>query len=188
MSTADRAGAPLELIASALRRERERAGLSLTEVARRAGIAKSTLSQLESATGNPSIETLWALGVALNVQFSQLVDPVAPQVRVLRAGEGTTIRSDVADYTGTLLSTSPPGARRDLYVLHMEPGSRRDAEAHLAGSIEHIVVAAGRVRTGPRVSPIELGQGDYAAFPGDEPHSYEALEPGTWAVLVMESR
>ena len=51
------AGAPLELIAASLRRERRRTGLSLTEVARRAGIAKSTLSQLESGTGNPSVES-----------------------------------------------------------------------------------------------------------------------------------
>ena len=85
---------PLAAIAAALRRERERAGLSLTEVARRAGIAKSTLSQLESGTGNPSVETLWALGVALGVPFSQLVDPPAPQVRVVRAGEGPRITSE----------------------------------------------------------------------------------------------
>lgn len=180
------AGAPLDVIATALRRERERAGLSLTEVARRAGIAKSTLSQLESGTGNPSIETLWALGVALNVTFSQLVDPAVPQVRVIRAGEGTTLRSERADYTGTLLSASPPGARRDLYVLALEPGSRRDADAHLSGSIEHVTVAAGRLVTGPAANPIELGVGDYATFPGDVPHCYEALEPGTWACLLME--
>ena len=186
--TADRMGPPLDLIASALRRERERAGLSLTEVARRAGIAKSTLSQLESGTGNPSIETLWALGVALNVQFSQLVDPVAPQVRVLRAGEGATIGSDLADYTATLLSASPPGAQRDLYILRVEPGSRRDADAHLTGSVEHIIVASGSLRTGPLSSPIELGTGDYATFPADVAHFYEALEPDTWVVHVMESR
>ena len=61
------AAPPLEIIAVSLRRERERAGLTLTELAKRAGIAKSTLSQLESGTGNPSVETLWALGVALGV-------------------------------------------------------------------------------------------------------------------------
>ena len=57
-------------IAAALRRERARAGVSLTELARRAGIAKSTLSQLESGSGNPSVETLWALGTALGVPFA----------------------------------------------------------------------------------------------------------------------
>jgi DNA-binding XRE family transcriptional regulator len=67
-------------IAAALRRERDRAGLSLTELARRAGIAKSTLSQLESGVGNPSVETLWSIGVALGVPFSRLVEPVTPGV------------------------------------------------------------------------------------------------------------
>lgn len=39
---------PIEIIAKGLTRERQRAGLSLAEVARRAGVAKSTLSQLEA--------------------------------------------------------------------------------------------------------------------------------------------
>jgi len=179
-------GAPLAAIAAALRRERERAGLSLTEVARKAGLAKSTLSQLEAGTGNPSVETLWALGVALGVPFSQLVDPPPPQVRVVRSGDGPRIHSEHSDYTGTLLSAGSPHARRDVYVIEQEPGSVRQAEPHIPGSVEHIVVAAGRLRVGPTGGLVELRPGDYAAFRGDVPHQYEALEPGTWAVLVME--
>ncbi|WP_223884218.1 helix-turn-helix domain-containing protein [Micromonospora craniellae] len=57
---------PLATIAAALRYER-RVDISLTELARRAGIARSALSQLESGVGNPSVETLWELGVALDV-------------------------------------------------------------------------------------------------------------------------
>jgi len=179
---------PLAAIAAALRRERERSGLSLSEVARRAGVAKSTLSQLETGAGNPSIETLWALAVALGVPFSQLVDPPTPQVRVVRAGEGPTIHAERADYTATLLAAGSPQTRRDLYVMALEPGSARRAEAHLLGSMEHVVVAAGRMRAGPADATIELGAGDYASFRGDIPHVYEAIEPGTWAVLMMEHR
>ena len=69
---------PREIIAAALRRERDRAGLSLSELAKRAGIAKSTLSQLESGAGNPSVETLWALSVALDVPFARLIEPARP--------------------------------------------------------------------------------------------------------------
>ena len=83
--------APQQVIAAALRRERHRSGLSLSEVARRAGVAKSTLSQLEAGTGNPSLETLWALCVALDIPFSRLLDPPRPAVQVIRAGEGLTI-------------------------------------------------------------------------------------------------
>src|SRR6266571_2876445 len=92
-------GPPLALIARSIRRERERVGLSLSELAKQAGIAKSTLSQLESGTGNPSVETLWALGVALGVSFSNLVEPPRPNVRVIRAGEGPATHSDQAHYS-----------------------------------------------------------------------------------------
>src|SRR5437763_14041072 len=104
-------GAPLEIIAASLRRERTRTGLSLAELARRAGLAKSTLSQLESGTGNPSIETLWSLGVALGVPFSRLVEPAVAPVRVIRAGEGPRLRADRADFVATLLAAGSPHAR-----------------------------------------------------------------------------
>src|SRR5829696_4451470 len=120
-----RQSAPLTTIAADLRRERERTGLSLSELAKRAGIAKSTLSQLEAATGNPSIETLWALGVALGVPFSRLVQPEVPEVRIVRAGQGPVVLSEQARFAGTLLSPCPPGVRRDLYTITLEPGRAR---------------------------------------------------------------
>src|SRR5207302_3315821 len=122
----ERRGAPLDVIAVALRRERDRAGLTLTELARRARIAKSTLSQLEAGSGNPSVETLWALGVALDVPFSRLVEPAAAAVQVIRAGGGPVVVSDRSNYAVTLLSSCPPGARRDVYLIRAEPGEPRD--------------------------------------------------------------
>ncbi|MEV0218479.1 XRE family transcriptional regulator [Streptomyces sp. NPDC050704] len=177
---------PLDWIAASLRRERGRVGLSLSELAKRAGIAKSTLSQLEAASGNPSLETLWALGVALGVPFSALVEPPAPAVQVIRAGEGPTVHSEQASYAATLLSASPPGARRDIYHLRMEPGAARESDPHIPGSVEHLVVSTGRLSAGPRGEAVELGPGDYMAYRGDVPHRYEALAPGTTFVLVMQ--
>ncbi len=72
---------PLDWIAAALRRERTRAGLSLSELAKRAGIAKSTLSQLEGAGGNPGMETLWALAVALGCRSARCWSPRRPPSR-----------------------------------------------------------------------------------------------------------
>lgn len=177
---------PLEVISAALRRERDQARLSLTELAKRAGVAKSTLSQLESGSGNPSIETLWALAVALGVPFSRLVDPPSPHLHVVRAGEAPIIRSQQSSFGAALLSSCPPGARRDLHLIDVELGEARHADPHNPGAVEHVVVNAGKLRTGPERSPVELDAGDYASFAGDVPHLYEGLEQGTTAVLIME--
>lgn len=178
--------APLDVIAASLRRERARAGVSLTEVARRAGVSKSTLSQLESGAGNPSVETLWALCTALGIQFAQLFDRPRPRVQVIRAGEGPVIASESADYRATLVSASPPGARRDVYRIAAEPGPGRESAPHLPGVVEHVVLSAGRALVGLADDPVELEPGDYIAYPGDIAHVFQALEPGTRAVLVSE--
>ncbi|HEY9408783.1 MAG TPA: XRE family transcriptional regulator [Jiangellaceae bacterium] len=178
--------APIAVIAASLQRERQRAGLSLAEVARRAGIAKSTLSQLESGTGNPSIETLWALSITLDVPFARLVDPPRAAVQVIRAGEGPALASDQSDYLATILSSCPPNARRDIYLVTSQPGSPRRSDPHMRGVVEHVVLSSGRARVGPVDDPVELRPGDYVAYPADEAHVFEALEPDTAAVLVSE--
>ncbi|MFI5955673.1 helix-turn-helix domain-containing protein [Cryptosporangium sp. NPDC051539] len=182
-----RRGAPLDVIAASLRRERARARLSLSEVAKQAGIAKSTLSQLESGTGNPSVETLWALSVALDVPFSRLVEPALPKVQVIRSNEGPTISSEHAEYVATLLASCPPNARRDVYRIAAEPGRARASDPHLPGTVEHVILSAGRALVGLADEPVELGPGDYVKYPGDLPHVFEALEAGTRAVLLSEN-
>jgi transcriptional regulator with XRE-family HTH domain len=182
----DTAANVVALIATALRRERARAGLSLTELARRAGIAKSTLSQLESGTGNPSVETLWALAVALGVPFSRLIDPPRRSVQVIRAGEGPVVHAERADYEATLLASCPPGARSDIYRVGAQPGSARESLPHAQGTVEHVVLSTGRALAGPSDDPVELGPGDYVAYPADIPHVFAALEPDTTGVLMSE--
>ena len=179
-------GTPIAVIAVSLRRERERVGLSLSELAKRAGIAKSSLSQLEAATGNPSVETIWALSVALGVPFSRLVEAPRQVVRVIRAGEGPVMHAERATYTATLLASSPPHARRDVYRIQAEPGQPRESEPHGAGVTEHVVLSSGRALVGPVDDPVELHPGDYLSYPGDEPHVFKALARHTTAVLISE--
>ncbi|MGK9173644.1 XRE family transcriptional regulator [Yokenella regensburgei] len=177
---------PISVIAKSLVRERLRTGLSLAEIARRAGIAKSTLSQLEAGNGNPSLETLWSLCVALDIPFARLLEPQANKTQVIRRGEGTKVVAELAHYQATLLATCPPGARRDLYFLDAQPGADRISQPHPPGSVEHIIVTRGRAIVGLMESPEELSAGDYICYPADLEHIFKALEPDTQAILVAE--
>jgi len=178
---------PVAAFALALRRERLRVGLSVTELAKRAGLAKSTLSQLENGIGNPSLETIWSLAATLGVPFSRLVEDERPRIQVIRAGCGTPRISEHSNYTTTLLAACLPGARRDIYRITLQPGEPYQARAHAAGTVEHVVLAAGKALFGPAGKEIELCPGDYIAYPADVPHQYHALEPDTSAVLIIEN-
>ncbi|MCS3429771.1 helix-turn-helix domain-containing protein [Klebsiella sp. BIGb0407] len=177
---------PIEIIARSLVRERNRAGLSLGELARRANIAKSTLSQLETGKGNPGLETLWALCVALNIPFATLLEPQPVLMQVIRRGDGVKVTAGHANYDAILLATCPPGARRDIYSLQAEPGAARCSEPHAPGSVEHIIITRGRALVGLTEMPEELNVGDYICYPGDRPHIFKALDPGTLAVMIVE--
>ncbi|MBN3124568.1 helix-turn-helix transcriptional regulator [Pectobacterium brasiliense] len=177
---------PIARLAVSIRRERERLNLSVTELAKRAGLAKSTLSQLETGIGNPSLETLWALAMALDVQVSQLIGQPRQHVQVIRANEGAATYSEQANYAATLLAACPAGAQRDIYRLKVQPGEARVSQPHRPGTIEHVILSSGRARIGPVTQPVELNAGDYISYSADVPHLFDALEANTSAVMLIE--
>ena len=180
---------PAELrarVAATVRERRAAVGDSLAGLATRAGIGKSTLHAIESGDANPSIETLWALANALGLPFGELLDPSAHEVRVVRADTAPAVASEQAGLRARLLATTRRGGRTELYTLDLETGPSREAVGHVAGSVEHVLVLAGRLRVGPTRDPVELDPGDLASFPGDVGHVYESLAPGTRALLLME--
>ncbi len=179
---------PKAVLAAALRGERERSGMSLSELAKQAGLAKSTLSQLESGSGNPNVETLWALATALDLPVSRLIDPPRPRIGVVRNGEGTALTSEQGDYAAFLMSAGPAGVTRDIYRLNVEIGPGRISDPHKVGTIEHVVIGSGQALVGPTSNPVELGPGDYMVYPGDVEHMFQALTPGVLATLISESR
>ena len=174
------------VVADNMRRHRTRRRLSLSQLAALAGVGKSTLSQIESGKANPSMETLWALATALGVPFGELVAPYAPDVRVLRAGEGIRIDAEGAPFLVRLLAATGRRGASEVYRLESQPGPAHRADPHPAGVVEHLIVTAGAMEVGPLDAPVRLSRGDFVTFPGDVPHAYEALEADTAAVLVMD--
>jgi transcriptional regulator with XRE-family HTH domain len=174
----------IKRVAANTRAVRTDSGLSLSELARRAGVSKGVLSQIEAGRANPTVETLWALAQALDVPFSDLTaEPAQPQVTVIRADEGEWI-------TGTPISSrlvqrlATPGVL-EVHQIRVQPGTARQSAAHARGLIEHVVLHTGRMRLGPVEHPVVLDAGDAASYLADCPHLYEALEPDTTGLILM---
>lgn len=103
------------------------------------------------------------------------------------AAVSTVTAKGAPRHAGTAAAPTP-GSRAQpakAQASRRVPGSPRESAPHMSGTVEHLVVGAGRVPAGPRDAPDELGPGDYVSYPGDVPHLCEALEPGTTCVMVM---
>jgi DNA-binding XRE family transcriptional regulator len=169
-----------------VKRLRRQRGMSLAELGRSARLAKGTLAAIEQGRGNPTVETLHALTRALGATLGELVSEAPPSgTRVVRKGEGPLLPGDNMDVR--LLSRTPGGGFvLELYALSLGRGLRQDSSPHTPGVQEEIAVTQGRLRVGPEDDLVELGKGDFAAYPADGPHRYESLDgkPGA-AILLM---
>ena len=73
-------------LAESLRRMRETAGMSQTEMAKRLGISQPTLNRLENAGQNTTLKTLSQLCLALRCEVGDLFEARHVRLRAGRAG------------------------------------------------------------------------------------------------------
>jgi transcriptional regulator with XRE-family HTH domain len=173
-----------ELVARNVRRYRRERNLSLGELARRSGLSKQTLSVLESGGGNPTVETLAALGTALEIPLRRLVTEWGSPVYVQRAAEG-----DWTEHTGwsdRLLDLTFGSGYVRTFVLTLErsAGEPDPLPAHSTGALHHLYVFSGKLRTGPLDDQVELAAGDFVRFPADMPHRHTCLSDRVVAHVV----
>jgi transcriptional regulator with XRE-family HTH domain len=149
-----------DIVARNLRGLRVERGLTVSELARRSGVAKGTVSKLEAGQAtNPTVETLWALADALGASLSELIVADTPPSRVGRLAEAEWIAGDVL--RARIVDKLAGREVHDVSHVRFVSGARRDAGPHRRGAFAH------------------------AAFPADEPHAYEALEEGTEALVLL---
>src|SRR5438045_4905318 len=60
-------------VGALIRRERQRQGLSLRELARRVGVSASMLSQVETDRTRPSVSTIYAIATELGISIDALL-------------------------------------------------------------------------------------------------------------------
>lgn len=189
------------LLAQNIQRLRERRGLSLSALARTAGLSKSTLFNLERGEANPSMDTLWSLADALDVPFATLfINAAAPgMVDVLRAGDAPrVVRDGEGAFSSNNSGHDPHFVIRHMLSLHSRgeleaytvdvgPGVERPAAPHSRGVIEHVFVTAGRMEVEIGESTERLDVGDRMSFLADRPHVYRgAGESGAGFVVLLD--
>ena len=132
-------------------------GMSLRELAKRAGMTASMLSQIERDLVNPSISTLKAIAQALEVPMLKFFKEDLPQVQmIVRRGENKT---DVRGSIEFCMMSIPPGLT-----------SGRNPQEHAGEEVAYVI--NGSVEITVAGVPYRLEEGDSIRIPPLTPHQW----------------
>ena len=162
---------PPQLIGATLREQRRRLNLTLEEVARRVGITKGFLSEIERDHAAPSVATLMRLREALSLSSASVF--ASSQPRIVRANHRQQVLLGGTNITYSLLSGKD--AHRVTVVWgRLAPGAQSGTDMHtLSADEEIILVLSGTFSISIYGITHVLGAGDAFTFDPRRPHSYK---------------
>ena len=162
-----------DALARNLRRLRAGRSLTLDELARRAGVSRSMLIQIEQKRVNPTLATLVRLAQALDVGLAELVELGARRrVRVVSRDEIVELWSSPGGGSGRLLVGSDQLDHIEFWKWRLEPGDVHAAEAHAPGTAEIIHVLDGDLALEVDGESHAVATGESVVFSADADHSY----------------
>lgn len=151
---------------------RQAKGLSLSQLANDAGLAKSNLCRIEQGEGNPTIETIWRLAVQLNVPFGDLI-----------AGEVTSLGENGVSVR--LIDQGADNPRVDVYWMSCAANTVKQSEAHFDGTTESLTLISGELYVGSDNTLQRLSAGDTFTLKTDRPHRYQTKDQSATLMLVI---
>ena len=160
-----------QLVARNVRRLRRERGHSQSELARRARLAKQTLSSIEAGEANPTVLTLTAIADALAVPVAHLLTEYGSPVLVRRSEDAVRLPGPGGE-SRELDQIYGFGYVRTSLIRYARTGDAPLAhQRHRPGTLHHVYVMSGKVSIGPVGEEITASRGDFVRFPGDVPHA-----------------
>jgi transcriptional regulator with XRE-family HTH domain len=179
--TETRHGGGGEIVGAIVKRRREQRNLTAAELARRAGIGKASLSNLEAGRGNPTIDTLYAIAHALRLPVTDLLGEEQP----LDSEYRPNTPAPEAKPARELLQRISADQSAEIWRLRMPTYTRLEGIPHATGTREHLFLAAGSGVVGIDNEPTVLASGDYFAFRADRSHYYETGAERLDATVIL---
>ncbi|WP_433727960.1 helix-turn-helix domain-containing protein [Actinoplanes sp. CA-051413] len=172
--------AALDLVGPRLKRIRAQRDVTLSDLAERTGISKSTLSRLENGQRRPSLELLLPLALAYRVPLDDLVGAPEvgdPRIRLKpRRVHGRTVLP---------LTQQPNGVQAWKIVI---PASQSTPKPRAHEGYEWLYVLSGRMRLILGDRDFVLDVGEAAEFDTQLPHWFGSTGEGPAEVLSIFGR
>jgi len=186
-STAMKTAPSLPALGANLRTLRQKQGLSLDVLARRSGVSKAMLSQIEQGKTNPTVATVWKISVALGISLHEMLDAGSGRaVEILRGSDAMVVAEKKGNYEVRVVSPVHMVEDVEMYVVNFSARGELKSKAHYAGTTELVNVVRGSFRITSGKDTEVINQGDSARYAADQEHSIVLLgkTPGTIIMVV----
>ena len=150
---------------------RARRNWSQSQLANRSDIPRSTIANMESGDGNPSLSNLARVSAALGIGIEELIAPPRSEVTLIRKVD---VPVKQASRGRVRISKLLPERVQGLEIDHMDfdAGASMGGTPHVLGTKEYFHCLEGRMQVLVTGRAFELNSGDVLAFSGDQRHSY----------------
>jgi transcriptional regulator with XRE-family HTH domain len=156
-----------------LRAVRERRGYTLKDVAKRASVSESLVSQIERNKVSPSVDTLLLIADVLDIDYEYLFDDYRQKrlVSIVKASERDSIRRNkVTIHQLSFTNELSEDPAIEAFLLEIEEaGETGDGEYGHAGR-EFGIILEGQAELMYGDETYELDKGDSISFPSNIPH------------------
>jgi transcriptional regulator with XRE-family HTH domain len=153
-------------------------GMSMRDLACRAGVSAGYISQIENGQANPSLAVIRSIAASFGVTWLELFQPAPTHGRVLRRGDRPRLFSDgnVAHYG----ITQPPIGNVEVLVTEYAPGQGAGDETYTHGDSQEIcLVIRGRLQFTVDGETSVLDAGDSIEYRTSVPHRLVNVGDGT---------
>ncbi|MGC0367633.1 transcriptional regulator with XRE-family HTH domain [Rhodococcus sp. 27YEA15] len=167
-------------VAAQVKSRRKARGMTVVVLAQRAGISVGSLSAVESGRGNPTLETLNALALALAIPLTDLIaEPVPETAHVVADVFENAVQAH------QVLHRLSGAYAIEITRTWFPPGRHFVGIPHTQGSVEYVFLVSGTVTAGPTNAQSTLAASDLLIFPGTVPHEYTAGDEGAEIVTII---
>lgn len=145
--------------------------LTQEALARAARVPRSTIANLESGAGNPSLTVLLKVAGALEDPLDELLASPRAKVRKWSSAEVSSMIRGRDVKLRPLVPEPVPGEL--LVVMELAAGASMRGVPHLPGTREYFTCLQGKVALSVAGERFDPGTGDVLAFPGNVPRHYQ---------------
>jgi transcriptional regulator with XRE-family HTH domain len=171
-----------------LRRLRIQRGHSLERLAKLSGVSRAMLSQIELGRSVPTVNLLWKVVQALDVPFATLTSIVRGRgTALMRSGRARTLSAQGGRFQSRALFPFDAERKVEFYEVRMAAGVVEEADAHVSGTTENLVLNRGSVEIAVGAEKHRLEAGDAIMFEADVPHTYHNVGPDEAVIYLVMS-